>query len=116
MLCFGALYVASFGMVRHRRVHRLGGRLSVLGAVILMGEIVLSSVVCWAVGQPGTATFVFVAVSGVVWLPVWLALSLTAGLALLHEILVRTVPGWENQPALTFSCSPRPWRCSESAR
>ncbi|MCB9519066.1 MAG: histidine kinase [Gemmatimonadales bacterium] len=102
LVVFGALYLGSFGAVRQRRMapapHRRG-----TGLAILAGMAILSALVCWAVGQSGTATFVYVAVTAVMSLPVRVAFAVTVGLALLHEVLVRAVTGWEEQPSLTFS-------------
>ncbi len=103
LVAFAVLYLTSFPLVRAIRVRRREGRYPMVGLLLLSGLGLLSATACWAIGQPGTATFVFVAVSAVLWLPVRASIGITVGLALLHEVLVRTLVGWEEQPTLTFS-------------
>jgi two-component system, NarL family, sensor histidine kinase DesK len=103
LVAFAALYLTSFPLVREMRVRRPDDRYPVVGLLLLAGLGLLSAATCWAIGQPGTATFVFVAVTAVLWLPIRVSIAVTVGLALLHEVLVRTLAGWEEQPTLTFS-------------
>ncbi|MFN8191981.1 MAG: histidine kinase [Nocardioidaceae bacterium] len=100
---FAMVYVVSFPWARHLRLLRGQGRSAREGTTLVATLAVLSAVTCWAVGQSGTATFVFVAVCVVQWFPLRSAIAGAVALVAGNEILVRVVPGWEEQPALTFA-------------
>lgn len=103
LVVFSITYVVSFPWARHLRLQRGHVRSSWEGFAVVATLATLSAVVCWAVGQPGTATFVFLAVCVVQWFPLRPALVVAVALLLGNEVLVRVVPGWEEQPSLSFA-------------
>src|SRR3954453_16446115 len=63
---FAVVYAGAFLALRMNR--RMGGPVRVsnrpgVGAAVILGEVVLAVVICFAVGQPGTATAVYIAVT-----------------------------------------------------
>ena len=103
-LVFAVAYMAVFARMRHRepgtpfRVE-LGG---LRGWAVVLGLVALGLADCWAIGQAGTATAVYVAVIGVLCLPALLAwaTSLTVGLA--SFVASVTVPGWDRDTGVLF--------------
>jgi two-component system sensor histidine kinase DesK len=103
LVLFAAVYVVSFPWARHLRLLRGQGRSAREGTILVATLVVLSAATCWAVGQSGTATWVFIAVCAVQWFPLWLALITVAVILLGNEVLVRVLPGWEEVPSLSFA-------------
>jgi two-component system, NarL family, sensor histidine kinase DesK len=103
LACFAFSYLASFHVMRLRRLQGRDGRSASQGALAVAVLTVLGVLVCLAVGQPGMATVVYIAVSTVMWLPGRLALGLVALLAVLTDLSGRLVPGWEHDGSLTFA-------------
>jgi two-component system sensor histidine kinase DesK len=100
---FAVAYLATFSRVRRRRL-RLDQRVGLPRAVAsVAGLLALAGVMCLTLGQAGTASFVYVAVVGVLLLPTAGAVLLSALLALVNEVAALVVPGWTHQPGLSFA-------------
>jgi two-component system sensor histidine kinase DesK len=100
---FAVVYEASFVVVRRRRMRGEPDHGSTQAALFLGVMTALSVVVCLAIGQSGTATAVYIAVSVVMWLPGRVALGVVTVIALATDVLGRVVPGWDNDGVLTFA-------------
>ncbi|HEX3002878.1 MAG TPA: histidine kinase [Angustibacter sp.] len=103
LLAFAATYLATFAWIRGRRQR---GELAVpLGkAVALLATMTALMVVASvAVGQSGTACSVFIAVVAVMLLPAWPAIGVSAALIAANELTARLVPGWSEQPSVSFA-------------
>ena len=69
--------------------------------------VALAALATVTIGQPGTTTWVFVAVAGLWTMPVWAAVGAGVGLIAAYETLVRVVPDWSRNTG----CRCRsPWR------
>jgi two-component system, NarL family, sensor histidine kinase DesK len=102
---FGALYLGAFLLLRWRRPPGTPFRVTPrrdLGLLVVGTEIALGVVVCVAVGQPGTATAVYVAVLGMICLPTawaWLTAALVAGSTYAATLLV---DAWDPDRGILF--------------
>jgi two-component system sensor histidine kinase DesK len=103
-LGFAVAYMAVFARMRHRepgtpfRVE-LGG---VRGWAVVLGLVLLGVADCWAIGQAGTATAVYVAVIGVICLPALLAWATSLAVGLASFVASVTVPGWDRDTGVLF--------------
>ncbi|HET6626845.1 MAG TPA: sensor histidine kinase [Nocardioidaceae bacterium] len=102
-VAFGAAYLLSFWWLRRERMRLqtdVGPRRSVptIGALV-----VLALVMCVAIGQPGTATAVYIAVVAVMYLPTTVAAVFVLVLAIGVDVAAALVPGWERGFALSFA-------------
>jgi two-component system, NarL family, sensor histidine kinase DesK len=103
VLCFAAVYLVSFALVRQRRL-RNDPRSTPGQAVLFLGAMALLGLVaCLALGQSGTASLVYLAVASVMWLPGPLALAVVTLVAVVADLSARLVPGWGNDSSLTFA-------------
>ena len=103
LVAFGALYVASFAVMRQRRL-RSAPESTPAQAVLFLGAMVgLGVVVSLAIGQGGMATTVYVAVAAVMWLPGQVALAVVTVIAVVTDVTGRAVTGWDNDSGLTFA-------------
>jgi two-component system sensor histidine kinase DesK len=103
VLAFAAVYVWSFAIMRQRRL-MLRSEGSLRESLVFLGALVaLGVVACVTLGQPGTATAVYVAVTAVMWLPGPGALATVTVLAVLADLSSRLVPGWDADNGLTFA-------------
>jgi two-component system, NarL family, sensor histidine kinase DesK len=100
---FCALYLVSFPRVRRLRLRDGVIRRPGEAALVVGGLSLLAALSCWSVGQSGTATLVFLAVCTMQWLPTRLAVGFVAGMLAAFEVLVRVVPGWTEDPSLSFA-------------
>jgi two-component system, NarL family, sensor histidine kinase DesK len=106
LVAFVVCYLAAFVWIRSRRQQMLfplrrGQALLVLA--VLLGLTVVTAV---AIGQPGMAGTVYVAVVAVMTLPTRQAIASVLALAVASEVTARMVPGWTEQAGLTFAiCS-----------
>lgn len=103
LVLFAAVYVTSFPWARHLRLLRGQGRSVREGTTVVGTLVVLSAATCWAVGQSGTATWVFIAVCAVQWFTLWPALVTVLVILVGNEVLVRVIDGWEEVPSLSFA-------------
>jgi two-component system sensor histidine kinase DesK len=102
LVLFAATYLASFAVTRRLRMR--GRPEHVPTQAVLLGVlVVLGLVACLSVGQEGTATAVYVAVTAVRWLPGRLAVALVGVLAVASDLSGRLVPGWDHDDSLTFA-------------
>lgn len=76
-------------------------RPEMLAAWAGLGLLALAVVLC--LGSTGLATTVYVAVAGIMLLPVWWAVTQAAVLAVGTELLARTVPGWDGADGIGLS-------------
>ncbi len=103
-LAFAAAYAAVFLSLR-MRAEGSPFRVPVnpwLGVTAIAVEIVLAVVICLAVGQPGTATAVYIGVTSMICLPsrwAWLVTALVAATTYGATLLV---DGWEQDRGLLF--------------
>lgn len=102
-LLFGAAYLACFGYVRRERMLRQQDWQPPRGPVVLAGLAALAVVLVLAIGQQGTATLVYLAVSGMLLLESRWAFAFSALLCVLNEVSTRTVSGWDHDGSLTFA-------------
>lgn len=65
--------------------------------------VALSSLGTLALGQPGTATWAFVAVAGLWTMPARWAFTIGLGLIAAYEVLVRVVDGWSRHTGVSLS-------------
>jgi two-component system sensor histidine kinase DesK len=101
---FALTYAAIFLMLR-RRVPGAPFRLPVdraIGAGAVLTLIALGVVVCAAVGQPGTATAVYVAVTCMICLPPRLAWFCAVSVAAATYVATLTVDGWHQDRGILF--------------
>jgi two-component system sensor histidine kinase DesK len=103
VLAFAAVYIWSFAVMRQRRL-LLRWERSLRQALLFLGAMVaLGVLACVTLGQSGTATAVYVAVTAVMWLPGPGALATVTVLAVLADVSDRLVPGWDTDNGLTFA-------------
>jgi two-component system sensor histidine kinase DesK len=100
---FAAVYLVSFGYVRNERLRRQQDWQPPRGPWVLAGMAALVVVVVGALGQQGTATLVYLAVSGVLLLPARWAFAFSALLCVANEVTSRTTSGWDHDGSLTFA-------------
>lgn len=65
--------------------------------------VALAALATVTIGQPGTTTWVFVAVAGLWTMPVWAAVGAGVGLIPAYETLVRVVPDWSRSTGVSLS-------------
>ncbi len=103
LAAFVATYLAAFTVTRARRIRGDPVHPPRPAAGLLALLTVLAVAVCVLVGQAGTATFVYVAVTAVMWLPGRAALGVVTVLAVVSDAAGRVVPGWDHDSSLTFA-------------
>jgi len=102
VLAFSAAYLVTF--IANRRSRQRGERPSVVVGVLVVAALcALAALLCVTVGQPGTATFVFIAVAAVLHLPSVGAAAVVAGLAVVNEVTSTVVPSWDRNSSLTLA-------------
>jgi two-component system sensor histidine kinase DesK len=103
LIVFGALYVASFAVVRQRRMRSRPDDTPTQAVLFLGAMVALGIGISLAIGQSGMSTTVYIAVTAVMWLPGRLALGVVTVIAVVTDITGRVVPGWGNDSGLTFA-------------
>jgi two-component system sensor histidine kinase DesK len=104
-VCFALVYAAVFLQLRNRRTTGTPFRLPTRpasGVLAVLALVVLGVVVCVAVGQPGTATAVYVAVTCMICLPVrwaWACVTLVAGATYVAGLVA---DGWHEDRGILF--------------
>jgi two-component system sensor histidine kinase DesK len=104
-VAFALVYAAVFLLLRNRRTMGTPFRLPaspVLGVVAVLSLVILGVVTCVAVGQPGTATAVYVAVTCMICLPTraaWLSAAAVAGTTYAATLVV---DGWHADRGIVF--------------
>jgi two-component system sensor histidine kinase DesK len=102
---FAAVYTVAFLMLRWNRPEgtpfRVSASLPVGGAVVAV-EVLLGVVVCAAIGQPGTATSVYVAVISMICLPALLAWPVVLVVAGTTYVATIVVDGWTKDTGILF--------------
>lgn len=102
LLAFAVAYLAMF--LASRQVRRSGGQVAPVRAATTLALLVaISAALCAVVGQDGTATFVFLAVTIVIQFEWHAALGLVSLVAVANEVLPHVVPGWTRQASLTLA-------------
>jgi two-component system sensor histidine kinase DesK len=102
LVAFAVVYLATFLFTRALR--RSGTRVEPQRAVAAVGLLAaIAAALCGAVGQDGTATFVFLAVAIVISFEWRWAAALVAVVAIANEVLPHVVPGWTRQASLTLA-------------
>jgi two-component system sensor histidine kinase DesK len=102
---FALVYATAFMMLRWNRPEGTPFRISpsrALGASVVTVEVALGVVVCAAIGQPGTATAVYVAVISMICLPAvlaWPVVLVVAGTTYSATLLV---DGWTKDTGILF--------------
>jgi two-component system sensor histidine kinase DesK len=105
-VAFAAVYAASFLVMRLNRPNRVRftvERSPVIGLAVLAVEISLGVVICVAIGQSGTATSVYVAVTAMMCLPSRWAWLVTAAVAATTYTATLTVHGWSPDRGILFA-------------
>lgn len=102
-LAFAAAYLAVFAHTRRRRHALLPDWRPAYGALMLGGLAVLALLMCWCLGQEGTAAFVYLATTAMLVLPFPAAFGFAGLVAVANEVTGRTIPGWEHNSGLTFA-------------
>ncbi|MDX6301983.1 MAG: two-component system, NarL family, sensor histidine kinase DesK [Nocardioidaceae bacterium] len=100
---FAATYVTAFALTRRRRNRGEGATTPAQAGTLLAALAALGVLACVAIGQDGTATAVYLAVTAVMWLPGRPALAFVTGVVLLTDLSARTVAGWQPEGSLTFA-------------
>jgi two-component system, NarL family, sensor histidine kinase DesK len=103
LLSFAAVYLVSFSVTRRRRIAGSFDETPGQAALLLGLLVALGLVACASLGQAGTATAVYVAVTAVMWLPGRVALAVVTALAVVSDLSGRVLPGWEHDDSLTFA-------------
>ncbi|MEP7090721.1 MAG: hypothetical protein ABI776_11505, partial [Nocardioidaceae bacterium] len=103
LAAFVATYVMSFALTRQRRMRGDQVHTPVQAAALLAALTVLGAMTSALVGQSGTATVVYVAVTAVMWLPGSSALAVVTVLAVAADLSGRVVPGWQHDSSLSFA-------------
>jgi len=102
-VAFAGWYLGVWYWLRGQR-HLLIERPPLAAAMAHLAVLVsLAVVMVLAVGQDGTAAAVYIAVVGVMVLPVRAAAALAVSIAVLVEVLGQTLPGWEPALGLSFA-------------
>jgi two-component system sensor histidine kinase DesK len=102
---FALVYATAFMMLRWNRPEGTPFRVSpnrALGATVVAVEVALGVVVCAAIGQPGTATAVYVAVVTMICLPpvlAWPVVLVVAGTTYGATVVVE---GWTRDTGILF--------------
>ncbi len=68
-----------------------------------VGLVALVALATVTLGQGGTATWVFLAVSGLWTFRRWVPYALTAGIVVLYEVLAHQLPTWKRDDSLGFA-------------
>ncbi|MGO4256817.1 sensor histidine kinase [Marmoricola sp. RAF53] len=104
-LAFAGVYAAVFLRMRNNRPMGSPFRATTTpwaGALVIAVEIVLGVVICLAVGQAGTATAVYIAVTCMICLPTRWAWLVTVVVAVTTYVATLVVDGWEQDRGLLF--------------
>ncbi|MEZ0578972.1 sensor histidine kinase [Nocardioides sp. MH1] len=102
VVAFAVAYLVTF--LINRATRRAGQQVPVQRAVVAVGLLTgLAALLCVAVGQDGTATFVFLAVASVIHFEWRWAVVLVLAIAGANEVLPHVVHGWTRQPSLTLA-------------
>ncbi|HEX2895827.1 MAG TPA: sensor histidine kinase [Marmoricola sp.] len=102
---FAVVYAIAFLMLRWNRPEGTPFLISpnrALGASVVAVEIALAVVVCAAIGQPGTATAVYVAVISMICLPALLAWAVVFAVAGATYGATILVDGWSRDTGILF--------------
>ncbi|HLN77851.1 MAG TPA: histidine kinase [Nocardioidaceae bacterium] len=100
---FAAVYLVVFAWLRRRRM-RLQTEVEPARAVAVIGTLLaLMLLMCLAVGQPGTAAAVYLAVVAVMYLPTRQGVVVAVTLAVGAEVAAALIPGWERGFGLSFA-------------
>ncbi len=101
---FAVVYVWSFHWSRpRRRSGLLLRRVDPAAASILLALLALGAAMVLTLGGPGLGFTVYVAVAGVMLVPIRWSLPLAVVLAAIAEALARMVPGWEGAQGISVS-------------
>lgn len=103
VLAFAATYLVSIVVTRQRRATARPDEPPARAWALLGALLALGLLSCVALGQAGTATAVYVAVTAVMWLPGRFALGAVTALAAASDLAGRVVPGWGHDESLTFA-------------
>jgi two-component system sensor histidine kinase DesK len=107
VLAFAVLYVVHFALVRAGGFEQVGPGATrasrAAGLLRYAGLVLLVVVATLALGQPATATWVFLAVTGMWTFPLWPSFALALGYAALYEVLAYTLPSWHRDNGLSIS-------------
>ena len=104
-IAFAIVYASVFFLLRNKRATGTPFRLPTrpaVGAVAVVALIALGLVVCAAVGQPGTATSVYIAVTCMICLPTRVAWLCAASVAATTYVATLVVDGWEADRGILF--------------
>jgi two-component system sensor histidine kinase DesK len=102
---FATIYLSAFLLLRWRRPEGTPFRVTVrpaLGLAAVLVEIALGVTICLAVGQPGSATSVYIAVLSMICLPTtwaWLVAAVVAGSTYTATLVVDS---WEPDRGILF--------------
>jgi two-component system sensor histidine kinase DesK len=102
-IAFAAAYLAVFVHVRRRRNALLPDWRPAYGWLLLVGLAILAVLLCWSVGQEGTASLVYLATTAMLVLPTPAAFTFAGLVALANEVSARTVTGWQHNSGLSFA-------------
>jgi two-component system sensor histidine kinase DesK len=102
-VAFAAAYLAVFVHVRRRRNALLPDWRPAYGSLLLAGLAIIAVLLCWSVGQEGTASLVYLATTGMLVLPPAAAFTFAGVVALANEVSARTVTGWQHNAGLSFA-------------
>ena len=100
---FAIAYLLVFGWLRARRQRGLVRVQPSEAALLIGGLFAVMVVMCLAIGQPGSAAVVYIAVVAVLCLRTLYAFVFTGLLAVAVEVTGHTIPGWSNPASLTFA-------------
>ena len=104
-LAFGAVYLGTFLLLRFRRPPGTPFRATpstAFGLGILATEISLGVIICLSVGQPGSATAVYITVLSMICLPPRCAWPVALLVAVGAYVATVTIPGWDADRGILF--------------
>lgn len=102
-IAFGAAYVGIFGHIRAVR-NRLQLEWRPPNAALLLGGLcALSAILVGALGQDGSATFVYLAAASMMMLPTAAAFVFSVLMCVGNEVATRTLDSWSGDGSLTFA-------------
>jgi two-component system sensor histidine kinase DesK len=104
-VAFAAVYATTFLALRFRRPPGAPFRTTtrpVIGAAIVGVQIGLGTIICVAIGQAGTATAVYIAVTSMLCLGMRWAWIVTIGVATATYVATLTVPHWTADRGILF--------------